>query len=215
MSAAGGVEVRVPACEPGVGRVIGAPDSADLIQGVRIAPAAVWADDRGYFLEVARLGCGLPAGFPPQTTQVSAALSYPGAIKVRSTSTGGRRTSGRGAGMLQVALVDLEAGVADLREEEHAVCGRVKLRPWQILIPPGVGHGYKVIGTGAGAAGLPRRTARTIRRTRGGLPTTTRASHYDSGAATQMKWLVTGGAGFIGSALQCALALREAGRRGW
>ena len=58
--------------------MIGTPDSPDLIDGVRVQPFALWPDDRGYFLEVQRMGRGLAAHFPPETTQVSAALNYPG-----------------------------------------------------------------------------------------------------------------------------------------
>ena len=65
----------------GIGKVIIKPDSPDLIAGVRIHPYPLFPDDRGYFLEVLRVGEGLPAGFPAGSTQVSAALSYPGTIK--------------------------------------------------------------------------------------------------------------------------------------
>ena len=47
-------------------------------------------------------------------------------------------------GMLQVALVDLRLGSPHVRRANTMYVG--VLRPWQILIPPGVGHGYKVIG---------------------------------------------------------------------
>ena len=46
--------------------------------------------------------------------------------------------------MLQVALVDLRAGSATFGRRNTMYVGA--LRPWQVLIPPGVGHGYKVIG---------------------------------------------------------------------
>jgi dTDP-4-dehydrorhamnose 3,5-epimerase len=49
--------------------------------------------------------------------------------------------------MLQVALADLRAGSRTFGREEHDICGA--LRPRQVLIPPGVAHGYKVIGTDA------------------------------------------------------------------
>ena len=58
------MELATPACEKGIGKVILAPDSKDLIAGVRIHPYPVWPDDRGYFLEVARMGQGLAADFP-------------------------------------------------------------------------------------------------------------------------------------------------------
>src|SRR5216684_1792598 len=75
------VEISTPACEKGIGNVILTPDSKDLIAGVRLAPYSVWPDDRGYFLEVTRIGHGLAAEFPKDSTQISAALSYPGTIK--------------------------------------------------------------------------------------------------------------------------------------
>jgi len=141
-----GVDIRVPQCEPGIGKVIGAPDSGELIEGVRVAPATLWSDDRGYFLEIVRLGRGLPAGFPPESTQVSAALSYPGAIKAFHFHRRQTDFWTVTEGMLQVALVDLRPGSPTFAKKNTLYVGA--LRPWQILIPPGIGHGYKVIGTG-------------------------------------------------------------------
>jgi dTDP-4-dehydrorhamnose 3,5-epimerase len=43
-----------------------------------------------------------------------------------------------------VALVDLRQGSDTFGARNTIYVGG--LRPWQILIPPGVGHGYKVIG---------------------------------------------------------------------
>ncbi len=139
-----GVEIRVPQCEAGIGRVIAKADSADLIEGVRVSAVPLWSDDRGYFLEVARMKCGLAAGFPPESTQVSAALSYPGAIKAFHFHR--RQTDFWTVveGMFQVALVDLRPDSPTFGRKNTLYVG--VLRPWQILIPPGVGHGYKVIG---------------------------------------------------------------------
>src|SRR5579862_1253527 len=75
------IQISIPKCEWGIGKIIRTPESADLIGGVRVAPYALWPDDRGYFLEVARIQQGLAADFVPATTQISAALSYPGIIK--------------------------------------------------------------------------------------------------------------------------------------
>jgi dTDP-4-dehydrorhamnose 3,5-epimerase len=47
-------------------------------------------------------------------------------------------------GILQVALVDLRADSPTFALRNTIYVGA--LRPWQLLIPPGVGHGYKVIG---------------------------------------------------------------------
>ena len=79
-----GVEIAVPTCEAGIGKVILSPTTSDLIAEVQIKPFSLWPDDRGYFLEVARLQQGLVAEFPSASTQVSAALNYPGIIKARS-----------------------------------------------------------------------------------------------------------------------------------
>jgi dTDP-4-dehydrorhamnose 3,5-epimerase len=49
------------------------------------------------------------------------------------------------AGQYQVALVDLRAGSPTFGLRNTIYIGA--LRPWQVLIPPGIGHGYKVIGT--------------------------------------------------------------------
>src|SRR3954452_19712414 len=80
-SAPRAIEIGTPSNTHGIGDIILSPDSARLIDGVRVAPYPLWPDDRGYFLEVLRIGNGLASHFNPATTQVSAALSYPGTIK--------------------------------------------------------------------------------------------------------------------------------------
>jgi dTDP-4-dehydrorhamnose 3,5-epimerase len=137
--------LEVPHCTPGIGDVILSEDSAKLIDGVRVCRFALWPDDRGYFLEVARFGQGLPAGFDPGTTQVSAALNYPGIIKAFHYHREQTDFWVPSAGMFQVALVDLRPESKTFGLKNTLYVG--KLRPWQILIPPGVGHGYKVIGS--------------------------------------------------------------------
>src|SRR5215831_14809369 len=77
----GEMELVLPECEKGIGKVIGALDASGLINGVRLALLAVYPDDRGYFLELQRFGRGLAAEFPAATSQVSAALNYTGTIK--------------------------------------------------------------------------------------------------------------------------------------
>jgi len=138
------LELAAPECEKGIGAVISKPDAAELIGGVRIAPVALWPDDRGYFLEVQRFGRGLASHFPAATTQVSAALNYPGAIKAFHYHLHQTDCWTPVAGLLQVALVDLRTGSATFGTRNTIYAG--VLRPWQILIPPGVAHGYKVIG---------------------------------------------------------------------
>jgi len=139
-----GIELVVPRAEAGIGQVILSPGSADLIAGVEIKPFSIWPDDRGYFLEVARLGQGVVAGFPAETTQVSAALNYPGIIKAFHFHRFQTDYWVAAAGLLQVALVDLRSNSATFGKKNTLYVGAI--RPWQLLIPPGIAHGYKVIG---------------------------------------------------------------------
>ena len=139
-----GVEIGIPTAEPGIGKVILSPSSDDRIDGVEIKAFAVWPDDRGYFLEVARIGQGLVASFPTATTQVSAAFNYPGIIKAFHFHRFQTDYWVAAAGLLQVALIDLRLGSKTYGLKNTLYVGA--LRPWQILIPPGVAHGYKVIG---------------------------------------------------------------------
>jgi dTDP-4-dehydrorhamnose 3,5-epimerase len=139
-----GIEIEVPACDHGIGSVILSPTGADLIDGIEIKPFPVWPDDRGYFLEVARTGQGLVSQFPVRSTQVSAALNYPGIIKAFHFHRFQTDYWVPVAGLLQVALVDLRRGSPSYGRKNTLYIGA--LRPWQVLIPPGIAHGYKVIG---------------------------------------------------------------------
>ena len=138
------IEIASPSCRKGTGSLINRPDSPDLIQGVAVQPLSLFPDDRGYFLELARFGTGLTAGFPAGSTQVSAALTYPGAIKAFHFHRRQTDLWAAPSGMLQVALVDLRPASPTFGLRNTIYIGQ--LRPWQVLIPPGVGHGYKVIG---------------------------------------------------------------------
>jgi dTDP-4-dehydrorhamnose 3,5-epimerase len=141
---ASGAELLIPQAKAGIGSVILSPTSAELIAGIEIAPFPLWPDDRGYFLEVARLGQGLVAGFPAQSSQVSAAINYPGIIKAFHFHKFQTDYWVPAAGLLQVALVDLRGDSNTFGKKNTLYVGA--LRPWQLLIPPGVAHGYKVIG---------------------------------------------------------------------
>jgi dTDP-4-dehydrorhamnose 3,5-epimerase len=142
------IRISTPHCEPGIGTVIRSIDSAGLIEGVGLRPYDVWPDDRGYFLEVIRMQQGLAAAFPPETTQVSAALSYAATIKAFHFHRHQTDLWVPMFGMFQVALVDLRADSPTFGAKNTMYLG--SLRPWQVLIPPGIGHGYKVIGDSAG-----------------------------------------------------------------
>jgi dTDP-4-dehydrorhamnose 3,5-epimerase len=138
------LKLRLPACDHGIGDLITATESPKLIQGVKAAPVALWPDDRGYFMEVLRVGCGMAAGFDPATTQVSSALSYPGAIKAFHYHLHQTDCWQPVMGMFQVVLVDLRVDSPTFGKRNTLYLG--SLRTWQLIIPPGVGHGYKIIG---------------------------------------------------------------------
>jgi dTDP-4-dehydrorhamnose 3,5-epimerase len=138
------VRISTPKCEKGIGSVILKPDAAGLIDGVRLRPFDIWPDDRGYFLEVIRMRQGLAQEFVPETTQVSAALSYPGTIKAFHFHKHQTDLWVPAQGMFQVVLVDLRPESRTYGVKNTLYLGA--LRPWQVLIPPGIGHGYKVIG---------------------------------------------------------------------
>jgi len=142
------IRISTPQCGKGIGKVIRSVDSADLIGGVRVQAYDIWPDDRGYFLEVIRMGQGLAAHFPAETTQVSAALSYPGTIKAFHFHQHQTDLWVPASGMFQIALVDLRPDSSTFGLRNTLYAG--SLKPWQLLIPPGVGHGYKVIGEGPG-----------------------------------------------------------------
>ena len=139
-----GLELAVPECAKGLGSVILNPESADLIEGVRADPFPIHPDDRGYFLEVQRLGGGLTRNFPLESTQVSAAVSYPDTIKAFHFHLRQTDCWVPSSGMFQVALADLRTASPTFGRRNTFYVGR--LRPWRILIPPGVAHGYKIIG---------------------------------------------------------------------
>ena len=130
--------------EKGIGHLISSPTSGDLITGVKIEPGALYPDDRGYFMEIARMGQKLVSDFQRDQTQVSCALTYPGAIKAFHFHRLQTDVWAPASGMFQVALVDLRPESPTYGRRNTIYAGA--LRPWQILIPPGVGHGYKVLG---------------------------------------------------------------------
>jgi len=138
------LKLVAPQNDKGIGSVILAPDSPELIAGVRVLPFPVYPDDRGYFLEVQRMGRGLAADFPAETTQISAALNFPGTVKAFHYHLQQTDLWTPVKGMMQVALADLRLGSPTFGKRNTLYVG--PMRSWQLLIPPGVAHGYKVIG---------------------------------------------------------------------
>jgi dTDP-4-dehydrorhamnose 3,5-epimerase len=130
------------------GHIITNPQSPHLIEGIEIEPIVQFPDDRGSFAELFRFGePGIARDFAPATRsriQVSFTVSYPGVIKAIHYHFEQTDLWAPINGMLQVILYDLR--------ESSSTCGRLNtvfvgaMRPWKLRIPPGVGHGYKVVG---------------------------------------------------------------------
>jgi len=144
LAEAGDLILALPQNELGLGNIIGSPDSKGLIEGVRVQPFPVFPDDRGYFLEVHRMGRGPASHFPPESTQISAAFSYPGTLKAFHFHLHQTDCWTPVRGLMQVALADLRVGSTTFGLRNTMYVG--PLRPMHILIPPGVAHGYKIIG---------------------------------------------------------------------
>ena len=136
-------DLALPRNQKGLGDIILAPDSPKLIPGVKAAPIKLWPDDRGYFLEIQRMRQGLAAEFSLESSQVSAALNYPGTIKAFHIHFEQTDCWTPVMGLMQVALVDLREESPTFGKRSTLYVGG--LRPWQILIPPRVAHGYKVV----------------------------------------------------------------------
>ena len=185
-------------------------DSPNLIDGVRVAAVSrCGPDDRGYFLEVQRIGHGLAADFPPRPRRFRRRSIIPARSR-RSTSICTRPI----AGLRRWACSRWRWWICATARRPSAQRNTLyvgALRPWQILIPPGVAHGYKVIGDEP--AMLVYMTDRFYNpdRRRPHLRTTIPASITIGKRSTNkhMKLLVTGGAGFIGSAFVRIVAVGD------
>ena len=130
-----------------LGKIISKPNSPDLIDGVQVEPLQVYPDDRGFFTELARLGKGLAANMVPDAVhkiQVSLTLTYPGTIKAIHYHSEQTDLWAPVSGMVQVFLYDFRRHSKTFGTINTIFVGR--FQPWEILIPPGVAHGYKALG---------------------------------------------------------------------
>src|ERR1035441_8361915 len=145
----GGVRlVIMPYSKPGCGDVISHPQSPQLIEGIEIEPITQYPDERGLFAELFRFGHpGIARDFDPSSgsrIQVSFTISYPGVIKAIHYHFEQTDLWAPLSGMFQVFLCDLR--------DSSPTCGKLNtlfvgvLRSWKLRIPPGVAHGYKIVG---------------------------------------------------------------------
>ena len=144
--------VILPHSQPGCGDLISNPQSPQLIKGVEIEPIMQHPDERGLFAELFRFGHpGLARDFDPANgthIQVSFTTSYSGVIKAIHYHFEQTDIWAPLTGMFQVFLYDLR--------ENSKTCGKLNTvfvgsqRPWKLRIPPGVGHGYRIVGPDSG-----------------------------------------------------------------
>jgi len=130
-----------------LGKIIAKPNSPDLIEGIGIEALQIYPDDRGFFCELARLGQGLAAKMVPdeqRKIQVSLTLTYPGTIKAIHYHAEQSDLWAPVSGVVQVFLYDLRRHSSTFGAINTIFAGR--FQPWEILIPPGVAHGYKALG---------------------------------------------------------------------
>ncbi len=129
-----------------IGEVVVSPDSSKLIADVSIEVGVIYPDDRGCFTELFRVGASpLTQGLARcETLQISMAVSYPGTIKALHYHFEQTDFWAPLIGTFQVVLCDLREGSPTHGGLNTLFLGA--LRPWRLKIPPGVGHGYKIVG---------------------------------------------------------------------
>ena len=140
--------VIVPHAQPGCGVNILNPKSTQLIQGVEIEPMTQYPDERGLFAELFRFGePGIGRDFDPEKgsrIQISFTISYPEVIKAIHYHFEQTDLWAPLSGMFQVFLCDLRESSPTAGNLNTVFVG--SQRPWKLRIPPGVGHGYRIIG---------------------------------------------------------------------
>jgi dTDP-4-dehydrorhamnose 3,5-epimerase len=112
-----------------------------MIEGVVVKPLVVHADDRGLLMEVLRDDEPVFR----EVKQTTFTLTYPGVIKAFHWHRRQWDVWFFASGMAQTVLYDLREG--------SPTCGRTDVlymgeqRPLVVAIPPGVAHGYRVLGS--------------------------------------------------------------------
>jgi dTDP-4-dehydrorhamnose 3,5-epimerase len=112
-----------------------------MIDGVVIKECVLHADDRGTLLEVVRDDEPVFR----EVRQTTFTVTYPGVIKAFHWHRRQWDVWFFSRGMAQVVLHDLREGSATQGETDVHYMGEV--RPLVIAIPPGVAHGYRVLGS--------------------------------------------------------------------
>jgi len=111
-----------------------------MIDGVAVKQMKRWCDDRGFFSEVIKFG---EETFH-EVKQTSYTETFPGVIKAFHWHKKQWDVWFVLRGMAQVVLYDCRDDSKTKGETQIIVCGEDN--PVLISIPPGVAHGYRVLG---------------------------------------------------------------------
>ncbi len=136
---------RFRKCEKGIGDVILAIDSPKLIAGVDVRACRALAGRPRLLPRSAAHRGGACGAFSERVHADFGGVQLSRHHQGVSLSPAPDGLLDAGDGMLQVALVDLRPESPTFGRRNTIYVGSI--RPWQILIPPGVAHGYKVVGT--------------------------------------------------------------------
>jgi dTDP-4-dehydrorhamnose 3,5-epimerase len=112
-----------------------------MIDGVVVKPCTVFADDRGMLMEVVRDDEPVFR----EVKQTTFTVSYPGVIKAFHWHRRQWDVWFFSAGMAQVVMYDLREGSPTCGQTDVLYMG--ERRPLVVAIPPGVAHGYRVLGS--------------------------------------------------------------------
>jgi dTDP-4-dehydrorhamnose 3,5-epimerase len=115
-------------------------ENTGAIEGVLVKQLVRHCDERGYLLEVLRDDDRLLERFG-QTTYT---MTYPGVIKAFHWHNRQHDLWYVAQGEARVVLYDLREGSPTYRHTQVIYAGEHK--PLLIVIPPGVAHGYQVLG---------------------------------------------------------------------
>lgn len=112
-----------------------------MIFGVKIKQLKLFCDDRGWLSELAKQG--EETFFNIKQTNLT--LTYPGVIKAFHWHRHQTDLWVVASGMAQVVLYDIRANSSTFKQTNVYYLGEDNRQ--MILIPPGVVHGYRVLGT--------------------------------------------------------------------
>lgn len=112
-----------------------------MIQGVKIKQLKIFSDDRGFITEALREGEDTFI----EVKQTTYTETYPGVIKAFHWHKKQTDVWFVASGMAQVVLYDLREDSPTVKETNVFYLGEQNKA--LLLIPPGVAHGYRVLGT--------------------------------------------------------------------